>query len=239
VSYPPEPWRLRGRLYLSVWLLPRASLPRLPPPVRPLVVAGRGLVGAAWVEYQAGSVLEYRELLSVLAIRRGARPGVSIMDIWVDSRASREGGRALWSIPKQLAEFSTGTADPGGRAGSGEAQARGAGGAAAGREWSARVGTALIAEARLAVGRRRWGRWPFRFSVTQWLGGQWLGGQWLVVSPVRGSARVHRMAAAWSVPADGPLGYLGGRRPVLSLAFRDFRMLFGNTGDRSARRRRR
>jgi hypothetical protein len=59
--------------------------------------------------------------------------------------------------------------------------------------------------------------------VTLWLGGR------VAVSPVQGSARVHRMTAAWSVPPDGPLGYLAGRRPVLSLAFQDFRMLFGNT----------
>lgn len=40
-SYPPSPWSMRGQLYLSLWRV------------------GRALVGTAFVDYQAGSELEY------------------------------------------------------------------------------------------------------------------------------------------------------------------------------------
>jgi len=73
--------------------------------VRPVTIGGHGLVGTAWVEYEPGGVLQYRELLSAVLIRHRARPGVSIVDIWVESPASRDGGRELWGIPKELAEL--------------------------------------------------------------------------------------------------------------------------------------
>jgi hypothetical protein len=99
--YPPEPWHLRGQLWLSVFALPRSALPDLPEVVRPLVLGRRVLVGAAWVRYEPGGTLEYRELLSAVLLRNG----VSVVDIWVDSVASRDGGRALWGIPKELADI--------------------------------------------------------------------------------------------------------------------------------------
>lgn len=64
-----------------------------------------GLVGTAWVSYRPGGVLVYDELMSTLLVRRGWRVLPTITHIWVDSPASRDGGRELWGIPKQLAEF--------------------------------------------------------------------------------------------------------------------------------------
>jgi hypothetical protein len=205
VSYPPEPWDLRGQLYVSVWPVPRAQLPPLPErlaaEVRPLTLAGRGLVGTAWVDYGPGGVLQYRELLSAVLVRRKRRPLVSIVDIWVDSAASRDGGRELWGIPKELAELEFRT--PSGPAPHARA--------------------AAIAEARLAAGFRPPGRWPTRFSVIQVLGDR------TKTSPVRARAAVRLARAAWQVVPDGPLAYLAGRRPLLTLALRDFRMVFGPT----------
>lgn len=202
MSYPPEPWHLRGQMYVSVWPVPRAQLPPLPPAlaarVRPLTVAGRGLVGTAWVDYGPGGVLQYRELLSAVLVRRAGRPLVSIVDIWVDSPASRDGGRALWGIPKELAELDF----------------RPAGGGL-----DARAGA--IAQARLARGPRLPGRWPARFSVVQ------VVGDGTRTTPVRSHAAVHVAKAGWQVPADGPLGYLAGRRPLLTVALRDFHLTFG------------
>jgi len=203
VSYPPEPWHLRGQMYVSLWPVPRAQLPPLPAALaaqaRPLTVAGRGVVGTAWVDYGPGGVLQYRELLSAVLVRRGRRPLVSIVDIWVDSPTSRDGGRELWGIPKELAELDFPTP-------SGPATHARAGG---------------IAEARLAAGPRLPGRWPARFSVIQVLGGQ------PKTSPVRARAAVRLAKATWQVVPDGPLAYLAGRRPLLTLALRDFRMGFG------------
>jgi hypothetical protein len=208
VGYPPEPWHLRGQLHLSLWLLPAADVPPLPPALRPtvrvLTIAGRAVVGTAWVGYQAGSVLEYRELLAAVAVRRGLRPAVTITHIWVDSESSRDGGRELWGIPKDLATLTVAT---------------GAGG----------VSTASgIAESMIQSGRRALGRWPFRFSLVQELDGR------PAVSPVRGSSRLHRARITWSGVSGGPLGWLAGRRPLLSLSFRDFRMVFGARGGRGS-----
>ncbi|WP_041832505.1 acetoacetate decarboxylase family protein [Actinoplanes sp. N902-109] len=100
--YPPAPWYLRGQLYLSVFLVPVRDLPALPPGLRAPAVGGRVPVGAAWVDYQPGGTLHYRELLAAVLVRRGLGVHASITHIWVDSPASRAGGRALWAIPKEL-----------------------------------------------------------------------------------------------------------------------------------------
>jgi hypothetical protein len=47
---------------------------------------------------------------------------------------------------------------------------------------------------------------------------------------VRGRAGLAPAAATWRADRDGPLGYLAGRRPVLSCAVGDFRLRFGAAG---------
>jgi hypothetical protein len=189
-------------MYVSVWPVPRAKLPPLPSTlsaeVRPLTVAGRGLVGTAWVDYGPGGVLRYRELLSAVLVRRAGRPLASIVDIWVDSPASRDGGRELWGIPKELAELDFRPADG---------------------ALEVRAGT--IAGARLVDRTRLPGRWPARFSVVQALGDR------TKTTPVRASAGLRLAKAAWRVAPDGPLAYLAGRRPLFTVALRDFRLTFG------------
>ena len=147
-GYPPEPWRLCGQMHVSLWWVPEARLPELPAglatAVRPVTAAGRGLVATAWVDYQRGSVLQYRELLAAVLVREGVRLRASITGIWVDSVASRDGGRELWGIPKELATLGFG------------AELRAGG----------------IATARILPGRQLPGRWPLRGSVTQLLAGR-------------------------------------------------------------------
>jgi hypothetical protein len=147
-GYPPEPWRLCGQMHVSLWWLPKAQLPQLPTElastVRPVTAAGFGLVGTAWVDYQRGSVLQYRELLAAVLVRERFRLRASITGIWVDSVASRDGGRELWGIPKDLARLSFGA----------ELTADG------------------IATARILPGFQLPGRWPVRGSVTQLLAGR-------------------------------------------------------------------
>ncbi|GGQ62359.1 acetoacetate decarboxylase [Couchioplanes azureus] len=189
--YPPSPWHLRGQLYLSVFAVPAAQLPGLPAGVRPLTVAGRALVGAAWVVYEPGGTLHYRELLAAV-LNRSLRS--TVMDIWVDSPESCEGGRVLWAIPKDLAELAI--APP-------EAAAAG------------------IARATLAPGRRLPLRWPTPLSLVQGRDGE------LVRTPVRGRATLRPTRMTWQVAPDGPLSYLAGRRPLLSLTMADFRLRFG------------
>ncbi|SDZ29862.1 Acetoacetate decarboxylase (ADC) [Micromonospora pattaloongensis] len=215
VSYPPEPWHLRGRMYLSVWLVPAARLPALPPRLveraRPILIGGRAVVGTAWVRYEPGGVLHYHELLSAVLVRVGVRPRVSILDIWVDSDASRAGGRELWGIPKERAAFEFPESLPTSVA-------------------ATAADGAPLASAEISTRWRLPGRWPFAFSVTQARKDR------VLTTPVRGDAVLHGGAVRWRPDPGGPLGYLADRRPWLTLAVTDFRLLFGHswslTGER-------
>jgi len=183
-GYPPSPWSMRGQLYLSLWRL------------------GRRLVGTAFVDYQSGSELEYGELLRARPSRSGRRPAVTITDIWVDSPASRDGGRAMWAIPKGLATFS----QQHGPVFRGEARQDGG----------------LLAGAEFVATRRLPGRLPYRSRTLQ----RRPGGE-EVVAPLSGSAGVRLARASWDFPADGPFADLRGRRPLLSVVLDDFALRFG------------
>ncbi|MFD3934672.1 acetoacetate decarboxylase family protein [Streptomyces sp. NPDC058611] len=203
-TYPPEPWHLAGQMYLSLWAVPRGALPPLPAGVRPLTVAGRALTGAAWVRYEGDSVLRYDEVLSAVLVRDGLRPRVTITDIWVDSPPSMAGGRELWGIPKELADFDLAT----GRDGVLRASARTASGELAAASFRART--------------RLPGRWPVAYRVLQQLEGR------LVTSPVRSRCAVGPARAQWRIPPGSPLRVPAGRPPLLSLTLHDFRLTFGS-----------
>jgi hypothetical protein len=189
-------------MYLSVWLVPRDRAPvPLPPGTRPLSLGGRCLIGTAMVVYEAGSVLRYHELLFAVLVRRGTRLMPSISEIWVDSAVSRDGGRALWGIPKELADFTV-SRPPGFGA-------------------DVRDDRGLIAGARFRQVLPVPGRWPLSYRVAQTLEGA------LKATPVRCRAAVGLCTARWRIPADGPLGRLAGRRPLAGLVLRDFVLDFG------------
>lgn len=183
-DFPPSPWSMRGQLYLSLWRL------------------GRTLVGTAFVDYQPGSELTYAELLRARPTRDGRRAGVTITDIWVDSAASRAGGRALWAIPKELAGFSMRRAER--------------------FHGEARTDGRPVAVAEFDPGRRLPGRLPFRSCTRQ----RRDSGE-VVVAPLTGSARVRRARARWEFPDDGPFADLRGRRPLTSIVLEDFDLRFG------------
>lgn len=197
--YPPEPWRLRGDLHSSLFLVPLIDVPvDLPSGYRPFRLGRRGVVGTAWVSYQAGGVLTYDELMSTLLVRRGWRLLATITHIWVDSPASRDGGRALWAIPKQLAMFAFAEADF----------------ASSDDEGTIAAGTVTP---RMALPVRL----PCCLHVVQSLRGA------AKVTPVRARARFALARATFAADPSGPLAFLAGRRPLLSFSLRDFRMSFG------------
>jgi hypothetical protein len=215
--YPPEPWQLRGQMFLSVFLVPRGRLPQLPPvldaAVRPITVGGRAAVGAAWVRYEPGGVLHYQELLSAVLVHERGRPRVSITDIWVDSLASREGGRRLWGIPKEMADFTIDTEN---------SPLVDASASLPGSETP-------ISSALVRLKGRLPGRFPLALTVAQALG------EHVRRTPVRGRAGLRTADAAWRPAPDGPLGHLAGRRPVLTLAVTDFWLTFGRAPSRRSR----
>ena len=79
--------------------------------------------------------------------------------------------------------------------------------------------------------RRLPGRFPLGFTVAQQLGEQ------VRRTPVRGRAGLRTASAAWRPEQDGPLGYLAGHRPLLSLAITDFWLVFGRSAEDRAKSR--
>ena len=219
MSYPPEPWDLRGQLHLTVWRLPVADLPALAPGLVPVRLGGRALVSTAWVVYEPGGVLTYRELLVAVPVWHGPRMRTSITGIWVDSAPSLRGGRELWGMPKELARFDF-----------------------AGPRFAASTPDgAPIARGSVTPRAGLPGRWPARYTVVQDGENQDAGSQngpiqdgraqdpagKLVVTPVRSSAALRLAHTEWEFAPDGPLAWLAGGRPLLSASLRDFRLRFG------------
>ncbi|WP_053732976.1 acetoacetate decarboxylase family protein [Nocardia sp. NRRL S-836] len=105
-NYPQPPWRLNGQSYAGIYRFPAALTPRLPAGVVPVTLAGTAFAAVMWVDYQRGSVLEYREFLVGVLCRADRKICLTTVSIWVDDHRSRVGGRALWGIPKEMAKFS-------------------------------------------------------------------------------------------------------------------------------------
>jgi len=207
MDYPPEPWHLKGQLLMSIWAVPSAAALGAgdpPPGTRPIILGRRCLTACVWLRYEHGGVLEYDEVLNAVLVRRGRRVMVWIPHIWVDSPVSRDGGRELWGLPKQLAVF-----DPhdGDRYGATQ-QSDGSG----------------IASARLGRLIRLPGRWPISYDVVQSMDGA------AKVSPVRFKGRVELLRGRWTFAPDGPLPHLARRRALLSIGLRDFDLVFGSPG---------
>jgi hypothetical protein len=197
-AYPAEPWDLHGHAYIGTWLVPRAHLPAPhSPSTKPVTIFGRGIVGAAYFVYEEPSPLTYNEIMATVLVRQGWRVRVSITHIWVDSPSSRDGGRELWAIPKQLADFEV-------------------------VPHASYVATGIGS---LVLGRVRRLPWqlPAGFHIAQDRAGS------LLVSPVAGRIRLGTVSGGWSFAADGPLGFLTGRKPLLTLAASPFRLLFGRS----------
>jgi len=216
-SYPPEPWDLRGRMYVSLWLVPVGSLPEsvtdsLPTGARLALARSKAVVATAWVVYGPGGVLQYNEVMATVLVRYGRRLMPTVTHIWVDSEQSRDGGRELWAIPKELAAFRV----PGPHEEvAGLYAATGAG------YYEARAAGRAFAAGTVGRGLTLPGRWPIAFQVVQDAGG------FAKVTPVRARARLGVHRATWSPDPRGPLGFLFGLRPLLTLGVTDFEMRFG------------
>jgi hypothetical protein len=106
-DYPPAPWHLGGWGVATVSLVDvramRANVPRGAHVVS--VVPGKTLGGLLFLAYERGP-LTYRELNVVAGlVRIGARLAFWIPRLYVDSAASLAGGREIWGVPKELADF--------------------------------------------------------------------------------------------------------------------------------------
>ncbi len=106
--YPQAPWTLKGYAFIA---LQPIDIDR----VRPLIPSeldiisvwpGKTVGGVYLSSYGSGSVLEYSELIVVAALTSYAGGfGGWISHIYVDNPDSVAGGREIWGLPKELAEF--------------------------------------------------------------------------------------------------------------------------------------
>ena len=204
LTYPPEPWQLGGSMLLSVFAFPAQSLPPeleqfAPDGVRPVVLGGHAMVGAALVDYAPGSVVTYNELLVSFLTREGRKLVSTLSHIWVDSEQSVAGGRELWAIPKGPARFErdgdSATVDVEGRRAA---------------SLTARVG-----------GRVLPGWQSFTLTTAQSLEGR------SVLATNAARAHVRRAKIDWDFPADGPLAYMRAARPLFSVELDRMGISFG------------
>jgi acetoacetate decarboxylase len=128
----------------------------------------------------------------------------------VDSPVSREAGRSLWALPKELADLPLRTGDYG------PVVRTSFSGVAQGRHLASATFTTVPRAAML--------RLPFATATSQpGLDGE----ERTVVSRFSGSAQGVPSRAVWRFDADGPLAFLRDRRPVASFHLRDVALRFG------------
>jgi hypothetical protein len=192
-------------MIVSLWRVPVGELPPWPLPsrARPWIVRRRATLVTFWVDYRPGGILAYREFLIALVVRHGHGLAGSTVAAWVDDERSLAGGRALWGIPKELGAIRH-HAD--GRSARGELTAPG------------------IPAARLTY--RDVLRLPFRLPARGHLVQQSSDGAECRV-PMRISGRPALGRGRVTTGPEDPLSVLGRRRPLLSLALRDFRSVVG------------
>lgn len=107
--YPPAPWNLQGYAVQTLQLVDVALVRPLVPSELEIVsvLPGKTLGGVYISSYGLGSVMEYNELIVVSAIANYAgKWGAWISHIYVDNPNSVAGGREIWGLPKELAQFS-------------------------------------------------------------------------------------------------------------------------------------
>jgi hypothetical protein len=108
MTYPPAPWSLQGFGLVSLNLIDSAQVRSLIPNEISVIDVwpGKTLGGVYLAFYGSGSVLEYNELIVFAPLVRYSNQfGSWITHIYVDHPDSVAGGREIWGLPKELAEF--------------------------------------------------------------------------------------------------------------------------------------
>lgn len=109
MPYPSAPWILKGDAIQTLHLVNIDQVrPLVPPELKIISVwPGKTFGGLYLSKYGSGSVLEYSELIfaPTVVIYQG-KIGVWVSHIYVDHGDSVAGGREIWGLPKELANFS-------------------------------------------------------------------------------------------------------------------------------------
>jgi acetoacetate decarboxylase len=108
MSYPPAPWHLYGTALASFHPIDLATARQFVPLDFDIVSVLPGkTLGCLYLSvYEANSTLQYHELIVAPAlVRYRGNIGAWISHIYVDHPHSVEGGRNIWGLPKQMADF--------------------------------------------------------------------------------------------------------------------------------------
>ena len=156
---------------------------------------------AGWVDYQGGSILRYGELLAAVVGRWAGGVSATVTHMWVDSVASRSGGRELWGYPKELANFDLAIEPSGGA-------------------------RAANTDGELAHG---WFRalvtWPWFVSAAGGTVQPLLGQLTSIRSLFRAKPSIG--IGSFTAPPSSELAFVDGARKLLSVGLRDFDFTFG------------
>jgi acetoacetate decarboxylase len=110
-SYPPAPWQLYGTAFQTFQFIDLERSRAIVPAAFEIVsiLPGKTLSGLYFSVYEGNSTLTYHELIVVGGlVRYGNQIGSWVSHIYVDDPASVAGGRSIWGLPKELAEFEWG-----------------------------------------------------------------------------------------------------------------------------------
>ena len=198
--YPPAPWRMDGHMWFTTFKIDTDV-----DEIRPA-----GNYNVAFVDYLPGSALEYSELMVGRIIDQGPhRNFYTITDIWVDLAASVLGGREIWAVPKDLANFSK------------EEAVRGP---LARTSWSCAVDDRPTVSAQFSDISRLAPPFPMRGRTFQPKLSEGDGDK---VSSMRSRARVLPCRSNWDFHPDGPLAWLRAGVPRFSCRAYNFIMTMG------------
>ena len=203
-TYPPAPWTLRGDLFIALLKIPPNTVPDdiVPACARDKHRPDRTMtLAVAFVDYRPDGVLDYREFL-VGATNPTMTGASTILRIWVDSAASMAGGRDLWYIPKELADFDM-SIDRG------------------------FTGTVMMGGQKAAnyTFNPTWsipGRWPLPNTILQ----EHDGAVRRTTSRYRG-VRFQMGKGTLDIDENGPVAFLRHGRVIRHVAMRDFTATFG------------
>ncbi|AFZ29211.1 Acetoacetate decarboxylase [Gloeocapsa sp. PCC 7428] len=109
--YPQAPWTLQGYAVATLHLIEIDRVRSLIPQELDIisVLPGKTVGGVYLSHYGSGSVLEYSELIVVAAaVTHSGKIGGWVSHIYVDNPNSVAGGREIWGLPKEFADFSWG-----------------------------------------------------------------------------------------------------------------------------------
>jgi len=211
MAYPQAPWTLQGYAFQTVQLIDIDKVRPLVPSELEIISVwpGKTVGGVYLSSYKSGSVLEYNELIVVAALLgyRG-KFGGWISHIYVDNPDSVAGGREVWGLPKELAEF---TWEKGERV-------------------TVRQGNRLLCSLSYNQQAFGWRQWLGASSFST------LGSD-LLLFPAELESRLGLVSSKLEVPADSPFASLGLGQTWLTVHCDQMRLVVGApevVGQRSA-----